>query len=125
MQLKESVNYLKLVWGYGGVLVINVEIRRPRVEDIKQFKKFFSIVIKDTFYKEGIGEKLNDMKDEIIGKENYLESDFESNGEKRFFLIALVEEKIVFQAHGKIGMHFLKVASFLPHPVKSTFYHYI
>ncbi|MDX5475067.1 MAG: GNAT family N-acetyltransferase [Bacillaceae bacterium] len=76
-------------------MVINVEIRRPRVEDIKQLKKFFSIVIKDTFYKEGIGEKLNDLKDEIIGKENYLESDFESNGEKRFFLIALVEEKII------------------------------
>lgn len=75
--------------------MINVEIRRPRIADIKQLKEFFSNVIIDTFTKEGIGEKLDDIKDEIKVKEKYLQNDFESNGEKRFFLIALDVDKII------------------------------
>lgn len=75
----------------------NVEIRRPKIKDIELIKEFFSIVIIDTFNKEGIGEKVADIKDEIRTKENYLDSDFESNGEKRFFLIAfdLVQGKVI------------------------------
>ncbi len=76
-------------------MVINIQIRRPRMEEIKQLKEFFKIVIIDTFNKEGIGEKLDDIKNEINVKESYLESDFESNGEKRFFLIALDVDKII------------------------------
>lgn len=76
-------------------LIIDVDIRRIRIEDIKQLKEFFSTVIIDTFIKEGIGEKLDDIKNEIKAKENYLESDFQSNGEKRFFLIALDGDKII------------------------------
>lgn len=72
-----------------------LEIRRPRIHEIKQLNQFFSIVITDTFTKEGIGEKLDDIKAEIEVKEKYLESDFESNGEKRFFLIALDGDKII------------------------------
>jgi GNAT superfamily N-acetyltransferase len=75
--------------------VIKVEIRRPRIEDIKELHSLFRIVITDTFIKEGIGEKLKDLNDEIEGKEKYLESDFESNGEKRYFLIALFGNKII------------------------------
>lgn len=75
--------------------MLNVDIRRPKIEDIKQLNKFFKTVITDTFTKEGIGEKLNDIKDEIEVKEKYLESDFESKGEKRFFLIALDGDKII------------------------------
>ncbi|MBE4906483.1 GNAT family N-acetyltransferase [Bacillus luteolus] len=69
--------------------MVNVDIRRPRIEDREQLIDFFKIVIIDTFTKEGIGEKLDDIRDEIKVKEKYLESDFSSNGEKRFFLIAL------------------------------------
>jgi len=72
-----------------------VEIRRPRIEDINQLKKFFSTVIIDTFTKEGIGEKLDDIKDEIKVKEKYVASDCESNGEERFFWIALDGEQII------------------------------
>jgi GNAT superfamily N-acetyltransferase len=75
--------------------VIKVEIRRPRIEYIKELHSLFRIVITDTFIKEGIGEKLKDLNDEIEGKEKYLESDFESNGEKRYFLIALCGNKII------------------------------
>lgn len=70
-------------------------IRRPRNEDINQLKEFFSTVIIDTFSKEGIGEKLDDIKDEIKVKEKYVASDFESNGEKRFFWIALDGDQII------------------------------
>lgn len=79
----------------GGILVLNVKIRRPRNEEIKQLNQFFRIVITDTFTKEGIGEKLEDIKAEIEVKEKYLESDFESNGERRYFLIALDGDKII------------------------------
>ncbi|MBS4203067.1 GNAT family N-acetyltransferase [Lederbergia citrea] len=75
--------------------MINVEIRRPTAENIKELHYFFRIVIKDTFSKEGIGNKLDDIEDEINDKKKYLESDFESNGEKRYFLIALDNDKII------------------------------
>lgn len=61
-----------------GLRVLNVKIRRPRIEDIKQLKEFFRIVIIDTFTKEGIGEKLDAINDEIKVKEKLLESDLES-----------------------------------------------
>lgn len=75
--------------------MLKVEIRRPRIEEIKELNSFFRIVISDTFIKEGLGEKLNDMNDEVEVKKKYLISDFESNGEKRYFLIALYDNKIV------------------------------
>ncbi|WP_368505997.1 GNAT family N-acetyltransferase [Alkalihalophilus sp. As8PL] len=75
--------------------MINIEVRRPRIEDIEQLKEFFNIVILDTFTMEGIGEKSDDIKDEIKVKEKYLESDFESKGKKRYFLIALDVDKII------------------------------
>ncbi len=75
--------------------MLNVEIRRPRTEDIKKLHQFFRVVIIDTFMKEGIGEKVEDKEDEIEGKKKYLESDFNSDGEKRYFLIALDGDKII------------------------------
>ncbi|CAH2715335.1 hypothetical protein BACCIP111895_02519 [Neobacillus rhizosphaerae] len=76
-------------------MVLKVEIRRPRIEDIKELNSFFRTVITDTFTKEGLGERLNDINDEIKVKEKYLESDIESNGEKRYFLIALNGDNII------------------------------
>jgi GNAT superfamily N-acetyltransferase len=73
----------------------NVEIRRPKNDDAKELHHFFSTVIHDTFNKEGIGEKLDDIKDEIKVKEKYLQSDLESHGERRYFLIAIKDHKIV------------------------------
>lgn len=75
--------------------MLNVEIRRPRTENIKELNHFFRVVITDTYTKEGIGEKLDDIEDEIEAKKKYLESDLESNGEKRYFLIALDDDKII------------------------------
>lgn len=51
--------------------MLNVEIRRPKSREIKQLNEFFKTVITDTFIKEGIGEKLNDIKEEIEIKKKY------------------------------------------------------
>lgn len=75
--------------------MIDVIVRRPKLEEIEQLNEFFRIVIVDTFKKEGIGHLVDDLADEIEMKEKYLETDLESNGEKRYFLIALVGDKII------------------------------
>jgi len=75
--------------------MLQVKIRRPRIEDIKELNSFFRTVITDTFIKEGLGERLSDLNDEVEVKEKYLKSDFESNGVKRYFLIALDGDKMI------------------------------
>lgn len=75
--------------------MLTVEVRRPKLEDREQLNDFFRTVITDTFIQEGIGDQLNDLNEEIEGKRKYLESDFESNGENRYFLIAFYDDKII------------------------------
>jgi GNAT superfamily N-acetyltransferase len=75
--------------------VFNVKVREPRIEEINQLYKFFNTVITDTFIKEGIDEKLNDIKEEIEMKEKYLDSYFKSIGEKRYFLVASYDDLII------------------------------
>jgi hypothetical protein len=58
--------------------VLNIEIRRPRIEDTNELNLFFEKVIIDTFTKEGIGEKFEDIEAEIESKKKYLVSDFAS-----------------------------------------------
>lgn len=72
-----------------------VEIRRPRREDIKELNQFFRIVITETFRREGLVGLIDDIEAEIDSKKNYLHSDLDSKGEKRYFLIALAENKII------------------------------
>jgi GNAT superfamily N-acetyltransferase len=78
-----------------GVIAINIEIRRPRKRDIEELNQFFSKVIRDTFDKEGLSELLDDMKAEINSKIHYLKTDLKSNGENRYFFIALYENEII------------------------------
>ncbi len=75
--------------------MLNVEIRRPAIEDLSPLHEFFRIVITDTFAKEGIEEKLDDLKDEIESKKRYLESDLKSEGKDRHFLIAIERNQMV------------------------------
>lgn len=79
----------------GKLIVNNVMIRRPAAEDAKDLNHFFRMVITDTFLKEGIGDLLEDMEEEIIAKKNYLNMDMKSGGRERYFLIALLGDKIV------------------------------
>ncbi len=75
--------------------MLDIEIRRPRTEDINELHQFFRTVITDTFNKEGIGDQLEDLEAEIESKKAYLTEDLASNGEDRFFLLALEREKII------------------------------
>ncbi|PLR95106.1 GNAT family N-acetyltransferase [Bacillus sp. T33-2] len=72
-----------------------VEVRRPSIEDVEELHTFFRNVITDIFAKEGIGDKLDDIEEEIKEKHIYLERDFQSKGEDRYFLIALDSDKII------------------------------
>lgn len=73
----------------------DVQIRRPLLKDIQQLNDFFEFVITDTFIKEGIGNKLDHIQKEMECKKKYLKADFESNGKKRYFLIAFIEDRII------------------------------
>jgi GNAT superfamily N-acetyltransferase len=77
------------------IFLLNVEIRRPGKDEVTELHEFFSIVITDTFMKEDIGHKLDDINDEIELKIKYLENDFESKGEKRYFLIAVSGDRVI------------------------------
>lgn len=63
--------------------------------DKNKLHHLFKTVIVDTFMKNGLGNMATEIKEEIETKEKYLESDFESNGENRYFLIALDGEEII------------------------------
>ncbi|MBE7103572.1 GNAT family N-acetyltransferase [Bacillus cereus] len=67
----------------------NVEIRRPNSDDIDELYLFFRIVIMNTYKNEGLSQLLDDIENEINTKKQYLKSDFESNGENRYFLLAI------------------------------------
>jgi GNAT superfamily N-acetyltransferase len=72
-----------------------VDIRRPRDEDIEELNQFFRIVITDTFAREGLAGLIDDIEAEMDSKKNYLQLDLDSKGEKRYFLIALAGNKII------------------------------
>lgn len=73
----------------------NIEIRRPRIEDAENLNDFFRIVVTDTFAREGLTELIDDIEDEIKTKKDNLKSDIDSNGEDRYFLIALYNGAII------------------------------
>ncbi|WP_261134019.1 GNAT family N-acetyltransferase [Bacillus sp. Marseille-Q3570] len=65
------------------------------MDDVEALHQLFKIVITDTFAKEGIEHMQDDLLEEIEVKKNYLKSDLERNGEKRYFLIAEERDKII------------------------------
>jgi len=73
------------------------EIRRPRTTDTEELHELFSLVITDTFTKEGLSELHEDQHSEWEMKKCYLQWDLESNGTMRYFLLAVDkdENKIV------------------------------
>lgn len=74
---------------------MKVEIRRPLVKDVDELNEFFRAVITDTFEKEGIDDKVDDLEDEIRIKMSYLQSDLENCGLSRYFLIAVANGEII------------------------------
>lgn len=66
-----------------------IQIRRPRAEDFEELMQLFTTVVKDTFKREGLSELTDEMESEIESKKRYLRSDLDSNGELRYFLLAV------------------------------------
>ncbi|NWK69684.1 GNAT family N-acetyltransferase [Bacillus paramycoides] len=75
----------------------NVAIRRPNLNDVDELYLFFRMVITNTYKDEGLSQLLDDKEDEINTKKQYLKNDFDSNGENRYFLLAIDKdnEKII------------------------------
>ncbi|WP_400245008.1 GNAT family N-acetyltransferase [Niallia sp. JL1B1071] len=72
-----------------------IMIIRPTKEDVESLHDFFRLVITDTYRKEGIAEKKEDLLAEIETKKQFLAMDLESDGVERCFLIAKIEDLIV------------------------------
>jgi len=77
------------------VELANMEIRRPGPGDVEKLHRFFELVLRDTFAKEGLAHMTEETEKEIDDKKNILQEDIESNGTKRYFLIALEGGKVI------------------------------
>ncbi|MCM3693925.1 GNAT family N-acetyltransferase [Neobacillus niacini] len=75
--------------------MLKVEIRRPSIEDLEELNLFFRTVLTDTFAREGLADLVEEIEADIESKKKYLKMDFETSGEKRYFLIALLQNKII------------------------------
>jgi len=75
--------------------MINIEISRPKYEDIELINEFFKIVIRDTFERNKISHLKDLMIEEFEDKRRRLNQDLKSNGKNRYFLIAKEGKKIV------------------------------
>ncbi|MBZ9689228.1 GNAT family N-acetyltransferase [Clostridium estertheticum] len=73
----------------------NIEISRPKFEDIELINEFFQIVLRDTFERNGISDLVDIIVEEIEDKRKCLNQDIESHGKNRYFLIAKEYDKIV------------------------------
>jgi len=102
-------------------------IRRPNLDDLKELENFFLLVIKDTYEKEGLGDLIDDIHNEVQEKITYIKEDLMSDGKKRYFLLATNDNVIVgTAAYGPSGHliydHFpelkdvLELGSVLAHP---------
>lgn len=75
--------------------MINIEINRPKFEDIELINDFFEIVLRNTFERNEISDLVDLLAAEIEDKRICLNQDIESNGKNRYFLIAKENDKIV------------------------------
>ena len=73
----------------------DIEINRPKFEDIELINEFFEIVLRDTFERNGIADLIETFAGEIEDKRRCLNQDIESAGKNRYFLIAKEDDKIV------------------------------
>lgn len=70
-------------------------VERPKLDDSKELHDFFENVIRDTFERNEISNLTKLLEEEIIYKKKILQEDFESNGEKRYFLVGKIDNVIV------------------------------
>lgn len=73
----------------------DLQIGRPRPEDVKLINEFFETVLRDTFADNKIAHLTEDLEGEIESKKKYLQQDLESGGRDRFFLVVKAGGKII------------------------------
>lgn len=73
-------------------------IRRPCSDDRKDLLDFFTLMIRDTYTKEGVGHLEEDIENEIHSKMLYLKQDFDTEGRDHYFLILEKEGSIIGSA---------------------------
>ena len=73
----------------------NIEITRPKHDEIESICELLKYVIDDTFTKNGLGNLKDEIADEALQKKEYLIKDFETNGTEHYFFIAKDSGKIV------------------------------
>ncbi len=72
-----------------------IEIERPKKEDIASIEALFVTVLKDNWEKNGLRDLQEDLEDEIRVKKEFIAKDFATNGKEKFFLIAKVAGQVV------------------------------
>lgn len=73
----------------------NIEIIRPKINDIEIINEFFELVLRDTFERNDISHLVDTLNEEINDKRRCLNQDVESCGKERYFLIAIEGNKII------------------------------
>lgn len=73
----------------------NIEISRPKAEDVELINAFFRAVLIHTFERNGISDLVDLIKEEIVDKRRRLNEDIESGGKDKYFLIAKEGDKVV------------------------------
>lgn len=82
----------------------NLVIRELHSEDLEYLHEFYRFVINHTFKREGIAHLKEEIEMEIETKKKYLEEAVLTNGKKRYFLVALVENQIIASiGYGPVG----------------------
>lgn len=72
-----------------------LKISRPEKAEELEINTFFQLVLEDTFRKNNLWEMEALLKEEVEDKQRILKQDFDSDGEKRYFLLARIGGKIV------------------------------
>lgn len=70
-------------------------IRRPIKEDLNELDAFFSLLVTNTFSREGLAEETKFIQEEIELKQKFIRLDLETGGRERYFLLALKGDQIV------------------------------
>lgn len=73
----------------------NIIIRRPKLCNQLEINKLFEVTIQDAFKKEGVGDAIDEINEQICHKKLLIDDDLKSNCKSRLFLIAEHQGHIV------------------------------
>lgn len=73
----------------------NIYIKRVNEDDLEELHNLFLTTISDNFKKEGIGDDLVSITNEVNNKNQNIKNDILSNGKDRYFLLLYSNNKII------------------------------